>query len=99
MRAVRYIHDIRKPKRKKKKGRYSKFAVGLILFQVFAYTWIHLILSYKVGVEIAPTVSCAFYAFCGAEAGLLAWIKNTKTNKGREAIEYERADFSQTYIP
>ena len=97
MKAVRYIHDIQPPK--KKKGRYSKIAVGLILFQVFAYTWAHLILSYLVGVEIAPTVSCAFYGFCGAEAGLLAWIKNTKTKKESEAIENERADFSQTYIP
>ena len=57
---------------------FSKISVVFILFQVFAYTWVHLFLSYLVGTEIAPTVSVAFYSFCGAEAGLLAWIKNTK---------------------
>lgn len=66
-------------RKKNLKGLFSKLAVALIIVQVFIYTWVHLILSYKVGLEISPTVSCAFYGFCGAEAGLLAWIKNTKT--------------------
>lgn len=85
-------------KKKKNKGVFSKVAVCLVLTQVFAYTWVHLILSYGVGVEIAPAVSCAFYGFCGAEAGLLAWIRNTKTKKeGQE--ENERTDFSETDQP
>lgn len=92
MKAVRYIPRKWMLKAKKKKGRFSKVAVVLILAQVFAYTWAHLVLSYLVGVEIAPMVSCAFYAFCGAEAGLLAWIKNTKTKK--EVQENEGTDFS-----
>lgn len=79
-------------KKKQKKGIFSKVAVALIIAQVFVYTWIHLILSYKVGVEIAPAVSCAFYGFCGAEAGLLAWIKNTKTKNGTESEETEEEE-------
>lgn len=98
----------RRKKRKKIKvpqlppGLFMKISAAAIIIQVFAYTWAHLILSYLVGVEIAPTVSCAFYAFCGAEAGLLAWIKNTKSkNKEseREELENERADFSETDQP
>ena len=93
-----------KRKRKKRKklppGIFSKIAVVAIIAQVFAYTWAHLILSYMVGVEIAPAVSCAFYGFCGAEAGLLAWIKNTKTkNTESEETENERTDFSETDEP
>lgn len=89
----------RKKRRKLPPGMFGKIAVVLIIAQVFAYTWAHLILSYMVGIEIAPTVSCAFYAFCGAEAGLLAWIKNTKTKKEIEEKEHERTDFSETDEP
>lgn len=93
----------RRKRRKKIKlppGLFMKISAAAIILQVFAYTWAHLILSYMVGVEIAPAVSCAFYAFCGAEAGLLAWIKNTKTkNKESRESEYERTDFSETDQP
>ena len=67
---------------KKKKISFQKIAVVAVLLQVFVYTWVHLFLSYSVGLEIAPTVSVAFYAFCGAEAGLLAWIRNFDKKKG-----------------
>lgn len=81
--------------------KFSKKAVIVILVQVFVYTWIHLILSAFVGTEIAPTTSVAFYGFCGAEAGLLAYIRKLdKSNKQKEDEEdqkeeepYER-DFS-----
>ncbi|MBO5968585.1 MAG: hypothetical protein J6S14_08825 [Clostridia bacterium] len=91
----------RRPRYRKKnfKGLFSKIAVALIITQVFVYTWVHLILSYKVGLEISPTVSCALYAFCGAEAGLLAWIKNTKTKNESGESENERTDYSETDQP
>ena len=71
---------------------FSKISVVFILFQVFAYTWVHLILSYLVGTEIAPAVSVAFYSFCGAEAGLLAWIKNTKVKNEVKENEGENVE-------
>ena len=74
--------------------KFSKIAVIVILAQVFIYNWVHLIMSFIMGIEIAPTTSCAFYGFCGAEAGLLAWIK--KIDKPKDEVEeaqYER-DFS-----
>lgn len=77
---------------------FSKVSVILVLAQVFTYTWVHLILSYIVGTEIAPTVSVAFYSFCGAEAGMLAWIKNTKT-KNNEVKENEGEDFEEDNQP
>ena len=86
-------------KKKKGGGLFSKIAVAIVLLQVFVYTWVHLILSYEIGMEIAPTVSIAFYGFCGAEAGLLAWIKNIKTKSESEEKEYERNDFSEIDEP
>ena len=80
-------------RKRKNKLKFGKKAVIIVLIQVFLYTWVHLILSYAAGVEIAPAVSCAFYAFCGAEAGLLAWIKNLD-RKGEETNE--RNDYSET---
>lgn len=56
-----------------------KVVVALIILQVIVYTWLHMYLSYKVGVEIAPTTSIGFYSFCGFEAGVCGYIKS----KGR----------------
>ena len=57
------------------KGRYMKIAVAAVIIQVIGYSWVHLILSYLAGVEIAPTTSIGFYTFCGFEAGVCGWIK------------------------
>lgn len=90
-----------KRRRSKRKIDFMKVAVLAVLVQVFAYTWAHLILSAVVGVEIAPTTSCAFYAFCGAEAGLLAWLKKLKQKNESEGVsdELETDYFSETDQP
>lgn len=62
----------------KKKGNYMKIVVALVIFQVIVYTWLHLYLSYRVGVEIAPTTTIGFYSFCGFEAGVCGWIRTKK---------------------
>lgn len=64
----------------KKKGKYMKIVLALIIIQVIVYTWLHLWLSYKSGMEIAPTTSVAFYSFCGVEVGVCGWLK--KKNGG-----------------
>ena len=73
--------------------------VVLVLVQVFLYTWVHLILSTIVGMEITPTTSVAFYGFCGAEAGLLAFIRKIKQDRNKsdkqEGDEHEGTDFSE----
>lgn len=64
-------------RRKKNSGRYMKIIVALVVVQVIVYTWVHLYLSHSAGVEIAPTTTIGFYAFCGFEAGVCGWIKNS----------------------
>ena len=62
----------------KHKGRYMKLAVAVIILQAIVYTWVHLYLSHSVGVEIAPTASCAFYTFCLGELSVCGLIKKSK---------------------
>lgn len=68
----------------KKKGRYMKIVIALILLQVIVYTWVHLYLSYKVGMEIAPTTTIGFYTFCGFEAGVCGYLKRGISNNRNE---------------
>ena len=62
----------------KHKGLYMKIAVGLVILQAIVYTWVHLYLSSKAGVEIAPTASVAFYTFCLGELSVCGVIKKSK---------------------
>lgn len=58
-----------------------KIVLALVILQVIVYTWVHLYLSCKVGMEITPTTSIGFYAFCGFEAGICGWLKQSKPSK------------------
>lgn len=79
------------------KIKFSKAIVILVLVQVFLYTWAHLILSSIVGLEIAPTTSVAFYGFCGAEAGLLAWLKKLDKQTDEELNETEETPYERDF--
>lgn len=79
------------------KIKFSKAIVILVLVQVFLYTWAHLILSSIVGLEIAPTTSVAFYGFCGAEAGLLAWLKKLDKQTDEELSETEETPYERDF--
>ena len=85
-------------KKKRQAANFQRVAVIVILSQVFLYTWIHLIFSFIVKTEIAPMVSCAFYAFCGAEAGLLAWLKSFD-KKRKDDSKDENTNYSETDEP
>ena len=60
------------------KGRYMKIAVAVIIIQAIVYTWVHLYLSSKAGIEIAPTTSVAFYTFCLGELSVCGFLKKKK---------------------
>lgn len=72
----------RKGREENKKGLYSKILVAFVIAQVLVYTYINMYLSYKVSIEISPTLTTCFFAFFGLEAGILGMIKNTKTRRG-----------------
>lgn len=60
--------------------KYMKIVVALVILQAIVYTWVHLYLSYSVGVEIAPTTSVAFYSFCLGELSVCGFIKTRKVD-------------------
>ena len=61
-----------------KKGLFMKIAVAVIILQAIVYTWMHLYLSSRAGLEIAPTTSVAFYTFCLGELSVCGIIKKSK---------------------
>lgn len=85
--------------KKKGSGLFLKIIVGIVILQAIVYTWVHLFLSQKVGIEIAPITSVAFYGFCGGELWIASLIKNNKAKNESEEKEHEGNDFSETYEP
>lgn len=67
-----------KPNKSKRNGLYMKLAVAIIILQAIVYTWVHLYLSSKAGVEVAPMTSVAFYTFCLGELSVCGLIKKSK---------------------
>lgn len=61
-----------------KKGLFMKIAVAIIILQAVVYTWIHLYLSSRMGSEVAPMTSVAFYTFCLGELSVCGIIKKSK---------------------
>lgn len=66
-----------KLKRQKKKSpmRFSKKLVCTCIALIVLYTIIQLYLSYKLGIEISPTLTTCVYAFFGTELAASALIK------------------------
>lgn len=85
---------IRKKRRKKKSGLFSKLLVIFVIAQVLIYTYVNMYLSYKVSIEISPTLTACFFGFFGFEVGLLGHIKTTKVKKGDndEGTNYSETD-------
>ncbi|MHB8130697.1 MAG: hypothetical protein ACYDEX_17030 [Mobilitalea sp.] len=70
----------------KKKGRYMKAVLaGMFIFLIF-FTGACLFITYKTKVE-PNTLIVSVFAFCGAEGGIAAFIKNTKEKKKKENID------------
>lgn len=66
------------------KKRYMKIVVAVVILQAIVYTWVHLYLSHSIGMEIAPTTSCAFYTFCLGELSVCGLIKKSKGGNEHE---------------
>lgn len=66
--------------KKKKKGRFSKWILSLMLIFLLIFTVTVLLITYKTSYEPSTLITCVF-AFCGAEGGFMAWIKNKKGEK------------------
>ena len=86
---VRLIKDKIKRKRMKSHSRTSKWIIAFVIVSLFTYTAAAIWLQLKIGIEISPTLTTCFYAFCTGELWLLASIKKTKISNGQKARAYD----------
>ena len=89
------IIPAQRKKKKKESGRTSKLIIATILLFLFVFTAAVLIAFWHNGSE-PSTLIVAVFGFCGCEAGLLGWIKNTKEKQETRRQELEdRAYYAQ----
>lgn len=86
---IRLIKDKLKRKRMKSHSRTSKLIIAFVIVSLFTYTAAAIWLQLKIGVEISPTLTTCFYAFCTGELWLLATIKKTKIANGQKSRAYD----------
>ena len=86
---IRLIKDKLKRKRMKSHSRTSKLIIAFVIISLFTYTAAAIWLQLKIGVEISPTLTTCFYAFCTGELWLLASIKKSKIANGQKSRAYD----------
>lgn len=86
---VRLIKDKIKRKRMKSHSRTSKWIIAFVIVSLFTYTAAAIWLQLKIGIEISPTLTTCFFAFCTGELWLLATIKKSKIANGQKARAYD----------
>jgi Na+/H+ antiporter NhaA len=86
---IRLIKDKLKRKRMKSHSRTSKCIIAFVIVSLFTYTAAAIWLQLKIGVEISPTLTTCFYAFCTGELWLLASIKKSKIANGQKSRAYD----------
>lgn len=86
---IRLIKDKLKRKRMKSHSRTSKWIIAFVIVSLFTYTASAIWLQLRIGVEISPTLTTCFYAFCTGELWLLASIKKSKIANGQKSRAYD----------
>ena len=86
---IRLIKDKIKRKRMKAHSRTSKLIIAFVIISLFTYTTAAIWLQLKIGVEVSPTLTTCFFAFCTGELWMLSTIKKTKIANGQKARAYD----------
>ena len=61
---IRLIRDKLKRKKMKSHSRTSKFIIAFVILSLFTYTTAAIWLQLRIGVEVSPTLTTCFFAFC-----------------------------------
>lgn len=86
---IRLVKDKLKKNKLKNHSRTSKFIIAFVILSLFTYTGFAMWVQIRSGVELSPTLTTCFYAFCTGELWLLASIKKTKIANGQKARAYD----------
>lgn len=86
---IKLIKNELKKNKLKNHSRTSKFIIIFVILSLFVYTGFAMWVQIRSGVELSPTLTTCFYAFCTGELWLLASIKKTKIANGQKARAYD----------
>ena len=87
--SIRVVKNKLRRMKLKKHSRTSKFIICFVILSLFTYTGLAMYVQIKSGIELSPTLTTCFYAFCTGELWLLATIKKAKLNNGQKARAYD----------
>ena len=89
----------RTKKIKRPSFQHSKTSKKIIIFviaSVFVYTGLSMLIQFKTGLEISPTLTTCYFGFCTGELWMLASIKKSKLKSGQKGTDYQVSEFKIT---
>lgn len=87
--SIKLIKEKIKRRKMKSHSRTSKFIILFVILSLFTYTGLAMFVQIRSGIELSPTLTTCFYAFCTGELWLLATIKKAKLNNGQKSRAYD----------
>ena len=87
--SIKLIKEKIKKRKMKSHSRTSKFIILFVILSLFTYTGLAMFVQIRSGIELSPTLTTCFYAFCTGELWLLATIKKAKLNNGQKSRAYD----------
>ena len=67
----------------------SKKIIIFVIASIFAYTSLSMLIQFKTGLEVSPTLTTCYFGFCTGELWMLASIKKSKLKTGQKDTEYQ----------
>ena len=74
----------------------SKKIIIFVITSVFVYTGLSMLIQFKTGIEISPTLTTCYFGFCTGALWMLASIKKSKLKSGQKGTEYQVSEFKIT---
>ena len=66
----------------------SKKIIAFVIVSIFTFTGLAMFVQIRSGIELSPTLTTCFYAFCTGELWMLASIKKAKLGNGQKSDQY-----------
>lgn len=74
----------------------SKKIIIFVIASIFVYTSLSMLLQFKTGLEISPTLTTCYFGFCTGELWMLASIKKSKLKTGQKDTEYQISEIKNS---
>jgi hypothetical protein len=74
----------------------SKKIIIFVIASIFVYTSLSMLIQFKTGLEISPTLTTCYFGFCTGELWMLASIKKSKLKTGQKDTEYQISEIKNS---